>query len=165
MSSPPAPPDLPRALRRRPRFELAVALLLGLSSVRASAEVPRAPAAPHGREFRVDFSARHLDVDAELGELSLSGDVEVTVGRYRLGGDRVRLKRGPRGIGVEGGGDIAFCSCDDPPVTLGYGSVIIAPPSDVLVKHAVLRVHDVPVLWLPYLWLRSPDRLALMFPS
>jgi hypothetical protein len=62
----------------------------------AVAEVPTA-SAPPGREFRVDFSAKHLDVDAELGELSLSGEVEVTVGRYRLGGERVRLKRGPRG--------------------------------------------------------------------
>jgi hypothetical protein len=130
----------------------------------AAAEVPAVPA-PSGREFRVDFSAKHLDVDAELGELSLSGDVEVTVGRYRLGGDRVKLKRGPRGIGVEGGGDIAFCSCDRPPVSLGYRRVTIAPPSDVLVEGAVLRAGGVPLLWLPYLWLRSPDRLALMFPS
>lgn len=140
---------------------MALALTFGSH---ARAEVPRAPAV-HGREFRVDFSARHLDVDAELGELSLSGDVEVTVGRYRLGGERVRLKRGPRGIGVEGGGDIAFCSCDSPPITLGYSSVIIAPPSDVLIKHAVLRAGGVPLVWLPYLWLRSPDRLALIFPS
>jgi hypothetical protein len=106
-----------------------------------------------------------LDVDAELGELSLSGDAEVTVGRYRLGGDHVRLKRGPRGIGVEGGGDIAFCSCDKPPFTLGYSSVTIAPPSDVVIKHAVLRIGGVPLFWLPYLWLRSPDRASLIFPS
>ena len=130
----------------------------------ARAEVPRPPPA-RGREFRVDFSAKHLEVDADLGELSLSGDAEVTVGRYRLGGDRVRLKRGPRGIGVEGGGDIAFCSCDDPPVTLGYSSVTIAPPSDVLIQHAVLRAGGVPLFWLPYLWLRSPDRVGLIFPS
>lgn len=126
--------------------------------------MPPAPG-PHGREFRVDFSARHLDVDAELGELSLSGNVEVTVGRYRLGGERVRLQRGPRGIGVAGGGDIAFCSCPHPPVTLGYSTVTIAPPSDVLIKHAVLRAGGVPIFWLPYLWLRSPDRLGLIFPS
>jgi hypothetical protein len=130
----------------------------------ATAEVPTA-SAPPGREFRVDFSAKHLDVDAELGELSLSGEVEVTVGRYRLGGERVRLKRGPRGIGVEGGGDIAFCSCPNPPVTVGYSSVTIAPPSDVLIQGAVLRAGGVPIFWLPYLWLRSPDRVALMFPS
>jgi hypothetical protein len=130
----------------------------------AHAEVPVPPDA-RGREFRVDFSARHLDVDADLGELSLSGDVVVTVGRYRLGGERVRLKRGPRGISVEGGGDIAFCSCEAPPITLGYGSVTIAPPSDVLVQHAVLRAGGVPLLWLPYLWLRSPDRMGLIFPS
>jgi hypothetical protein len=135
-----------------------------LSSLRAFAEVPKAPTA-HGREFRVDFSAKHLDVDAELGELSLSGDAVVTVGRYRLGGEHVRLQRGPRGIGVEGGGDIAFCSCDKPPVTLGYSSVTIAPPSDVLIKHALLRAGGVPLFWLPYLWLRSPDRLGLIFPS
>jgi hypothetical protein len=135
-----------------------------LPSAAARAEVPPHPDA-HGREFRVDFSAQHLDVDADLGELSLSGDVVVTVGRYRLGGQRVRLKRGPRGLSVEGGGDIAFCACENPPVTLGYSSVTIAPPSDVLVEGAVLRAHDVPVLWLPYLWLRSPDRIGVMFPS
>ncbi len=137
---------------------------VSLHSAPVRAEVPKAPSAP-GREFRVDFSAKHLDVDAELGELSLSGDAVVTVGRYRLGGERVRLQRGPRGIGVEGGGDIAFCSCDKPPVTLGYSSVTIAPPSDVLIKHAVLRAGGVPLFWLPYLWLRSPDRLGLIFPS
>jgi hypothetical protein len=132
--------------------------------VPARAEVPAPPDA-RGREFRVDFSARHLDVDAELGELSLSGDVVVTVGRYRLGGERVRLKRGPRGISVQGGGDIALCSCEAPPVTLGYSSVTIAPPSDVIIEHAVLRAGGVPLFWLPYLWLRSPDRLSLIFPS
>jgi hypothetical protein len=130
----------------------------------ARAEVPAAPDA-RGREFRVDFSARHLEVDAELGELSLSGDVVVTVGRYRLGGDRVSLQRGPRGIKVQGGGDIAFCACESPPVTLGYSSVTLAPPSDVIVEHAVLRVGGVPLFWSPYLWLRSPDRAALIFPS
>lgn len=160
-----------RVSRRRSRSEVAsgsLALvafsLMSLSGRVARAEVPHAPSS-HGREFRVDFSARHLDVDAELGELSLSGDVEVTVGRYRLGGEKVQLKRGPRGIGVEGGGDIALCSCASPPVTLGYSSVTIAPPSDVLIKHAVLRAGGVPLFWLPYLWLRSPDRLGLIFPS
>lgn len=136
---------------------------LGLAEP-ARAEVPTPPDA-QGREFRVDFSARHLEVDADLGELSLSGDVVVTVGRYRLGGERVRLQRGPRGINVEGSGDIAFCSCEAPPVTLGYSSVTIAPPSDVVVENAVLRAGPVPVFWLPYLWLRSPDRLGLIFPS
>lgn len=138
-----------------------IAGVLGLPGV-AYAEVP---APPERREFRVDFSAKHLEVDADLGELSLSGDVVVTVGRYRLGGERVRLQRGPRGIAVSGGGDIAFCACESPPVTVGYSSVTIAPPSDVLVENAVLRAGDVPIFWLPYLWLRSPDRLALVFPS
>jgi hypothetical protein len=164
------PSELPSVALRRLSSELRLGSLCGALGLLASlaadarAEVPRPPAV-RGREFRVDFSARHLEVDADLGELSLSGDAEVTVGRYRLGGDRVRLKRGPRGIGVEGGGDIAFCSCDDPPVTLGYSSVTIAPPSDVLIQNAVLRTGGVPLFWLPYLWLRSPDRVGLIFPS
>jgi hypothetical protein len=138
-----------------------VAGALGLPGI-ARAEVP---APPERREFRVDFSAEHLEVDADLGELSLSGNVVVTVGRYRLGGARVRLQRGPRGIAVSGGGDIAFCACESPPVTVGYSSVTIAPPSDVVIENAVLRAGEVPVFWLPYLWLRSPDRLGLVFPS
>src|SRR6187402_3714857 len=149
---------------RRSLVAIGAALAGALAPAPARAEVPPAPDA-HGREFRVDFSARNLDVDAELGELSLSGDVVVTVGRYRLGGQRVKLKRGPRGISVEGGGDIAFCKCESPPVTLGYSSVTIAPPSDVLIQGAVLRAHGVPLFWLPYLWLRSPDRVGLIFPS
>src|SRR4051812_39476813 len=98
MSSPSHRSKLQRAIRRRLVCEPARGSLLGLAafslvgtlSARAGAEVPLAPGA-HGREFRVDFSARHLDVDAELGELSLSGDAVVTVGRYRLGGEHVRL--------------------------------------------------------------------------
>lgn len=148
---------------RRLREWLFVAALTAHAAV-ARAEVPTAPDS-RGREFRVDFSARHLDVDAELGELSLSGDVVVTVGRYRLGGERVRLQRGPRGITVQGEGDIAFCACESPPVTLGYSSVTLAPPSDVIIEHAVLRAGGVPLFWTPYLWLRSPDRAALIFPS
>lgn len=140
-----------------------VTLALVFAAGKARAEVPATP--EQGREFRVDFSARHLDVDAELGELSLSGNVVVTVGRYRLGGERVQLRRGPRGISVEGGGDIAFCSCEEPPITLGYRSVTIAPPSDVIIQSAVLRAGPVPLFWLPYLWLRSPDRVGLLLPS
>lgn len=134
-----------------------------LTAASARAEVPQPP--EQGREFHVDFSAKHLEVDADLGQLSLSGDVVVTVGRYRLGGERVRLQRGPRGISVEGSGDIAFCRCEAPPVTLGYHSVTIAPPSDVIVERAVLRAGPVPLVWLPYLWLRSPDRVGVLFPS
>lgn len=161
MSTRRAPSERAQLCRLACLVALASALL---SAGSAHAEVPPAPDA-RGREFRVDFSARHLDVGEDLSELSLSGDVVVTVGRYRLGGERVRLKRGPRGIGVEGGGDIAFCSCESPPVTLGYSSVTIAPPSDVLIQGAVLRAHGVPLFWLPYLWLRSPDRASLIFPS
>jgi hypothetical protein len=169
MSSRPRRSKPRKAPSPRRTCELSLARWLCVAALTANAAVARAevPAAPdaRGREFRVDFSARHLEVDAELGELSLSGDVVVTVGRYRLGGDRVRLQRGPRGITVRGGGDIAFCACEAPPVTLGYSSVTLAPPSDVIIEHAVLRAGGIPLFWSPYLWLRSPDRAALIFPS
>lgn len=130
----------------------------------AAAETPPQLDA-QGQEYRVDFSARRLHVDGSRGELSLDGDVVVSVLRYRLSGERVRLTRGPQGVHVQGGGEIGFCPCPSAPVTLGYSEVTLAPPSDVLIENATLRAGGVPVFWSPYLWLRSPDRVGLIFPS
>ena len=115
-------------------------------------------------EYAVDFSAGRVDVDARLNELELADDVVVVVDRYRLTADRLRLRRSERGIVVDGDGRVAFCRCSDPPVTLSFSEATVAPPTDLLVEDPTLRVLGVPVLWLPYLWLRSPDQLGVLPP-
>jgi hypothetical protein len=112
----------------------------------------------------VDFEAGSVAIDPEQNALELEQDVAIKVHRYRLTSDRLVLRRTPRGIVVDGDGRVAFCPCPDPPVTVGFTAATVAPPTDLLIENPTLRVGDVPVLWLPYLWLRSPDRLGVLPP-
>ncbi len=132
---------------------------------RRSAPAPEAPmpsSAPD--EYPVDFSAGRVEVDVRLNELELADDVVVVVDRYRLTADRIKLSRSERGVIVDGDGRVAFCRCPNPPVSIGFSKATVAPPTDLLVENPTLRVVGVPVLWLPYLWLRAPDRAGLLPP-
>lgn len=86
----------------------------------------------------------------------------IAVDRYRLTSPRLTLEKGPRGLSVDGGGILAFCGCESPPVTFGFRSALVAPPTDLLLTQPTLRLGSVPVLWLPYLWLRTPERAGLL---
>lgn len=116
-------------------------------------------------EHRVDFRADRVELSTTDAALSLSGDVVVRSDRFQLSGDAVTLTRSPRGIHVEGAGRLAFCSCGYPPIALGFAAADLAPPTDVLLEGATLRVLGVPVLYSPILWLRSKDRPGLLPPS
>lgn len=116
------------------------------------------------REYRVEFSADHVEVDGNLGALELDGHVRVQAQRYRLTSPHLELKRGPRGVESSGSADVAFCTCDDPPVRLEVKQALLAPPTDALFGRTVLVVGGVPVLWLPALWLRAPTRPGLTLP-
>ncbi|MCC6217679.1 MAG: hypothetical protein IT376_22665 [Polyangiaceae bacterium] len=131
----------------------------------AGALPPRAARAAGSTEHRVDFSAERIELDADDEWLVLERAVRVRSGRYRLTSERLRLSRGPLGVVVEGGGRLAACPCPDPPITLGFSSVTFAPPTDVLVEDPTVRIGGIPVLWLPWLWLRSPDRAGLLPPT
>ncbi|MET0793963.1 MAG: hypothetical protein ABW061_20755 [Polyangiaceae bacterium] len=120
---------------------------------------------PHAtHEYRVEFEARKVEVDGDLGALQLDGSVLVQAQRYRLKSEHLQLRRGPRGVEVEGTSDVAFCTCDDPPLRLRVSHATLAPPTDALFTNARLEVAGVPILWLPGLWLRAPTRSGLTFP-
>ena len=116
------------------------------------------------REYRVEFEAERVQVDGDLGSLELDGNVRVQAQRYRLKSQHLHLRRGPRGVEAEGSADVAFCTCDDPPVRLRVSHATLAPPTDALFMNPRLEVAGVPVLWLPGLWLRAPTRMGLTFP-
>ncbi len=65
---------------------------------------------------------------------------------------------------MDGEGEVALCPCAEAPVTLGFQSVTVAPPTDVLLESPTVRIGGVPILWLPFLWLRARDRLGLLPP-
>jgi hypothetical protein len=134
-----------------------------LASRFAGAEPPLRDDGPAERpSYWVDFEAGTVEVDPE--QLKLEQDVAIRVHRYRLTSDRLVLRRTPRGIMVDGQGRVAFCPCPDPPVTVGFSAATVAPPTDLLIENPTLRIGDVPILWLPYLWLRSPARLGVLPP-
>ena len=128
---------------------------------------PRLHAAepPHAtREYRVDFEAERVQVEGDLGSLELDGNVRVQAQRYRLKSQHLQLRRGPRGVEADGTSDVAFCTCDEPPVRLRVSHATLAPPTDALFMNPRLEVGGIPVLWLPGLWLRAPTRMGLTFP-
>ena len=114
--------------------------------------------------YRIDFSAGKMTVDGKTERLELSDHVAVTVDRYRLTSDRLTLRRSPYGVEVRGEGCVAFCPCENAPMTLGFEAATVAPPTDLLIEDPTVRLGGVPVLWLPYFWLRSPGRMGLLPP-
>lgn len=120
--------------------------------------------APAPAEHRVEFRANRVELETDARTLDLRGSVIIRAERFRLSGERLRLSRSPRGVHVEGGGVLALCPCEAPPVAFGLRSADLAPPNDVLIKSATLRVFGVPVFYWPYLWLRSPNRVGLLPP-
>lgn len=145
-----------------PRRALVALLLLGPARAWAQAAAP--PPAPPPAPYWVDFEAGHVVLDPELMQLELSRRVTIRVDRYRLTSQRLTLRRTGRGVEVEGEGRVAFCPCENAPVSFAFRHAIVAPPTDLFVQNATLRLGDVPVLWTPVLWLRSPDRLGLLPP-
>lgn len=141
---------------------MATVLLAGTLTTRVGAAAETGDASIAGGDSRVRFHADRLSLDTRLETLELDGHVVVTADRYRLASDRLTLERSPRGVVVGGGGRVAFCPCPDPPVTFGFRSALVAPPTDLLLEQPTLRVGPVPVLWLPYLWLRSKERFGVL---
>ncbi len=112
----------------------------------------------------MEFEADRVEVEGDLGSLELDGNVRVQAQRYRLKSQHLRLRRGPRGVEADGSADVAFCTCDEPPVRLRVSHATLAPPTDALFVNPRLEIGGVPVFWLPGLWLRAPTRMGLTFP-
>jgi hypothetical protein len=158
-----------RSLPRAVRLGLSVLCAHGTTSAVVHADGTRPSSIARGdaadgddSSGRVTFRSDRLELAPRDEKLELRGNVVVRVDRYRLTSDALSLRRSPRGIAVEGGGAVAFCACPSPPLTLGFRSALVAPPTDLLLEQPTIRVGTVPVLWLPYLWLRAPSRVGLL---
>lgn len=123
------------------------------------------PPAVSGIEHQVEFHAKRVELAPQPGALVLEGDVSVRVDRFQLSSPALLLSRSSRGVHVEGSGRLSFCGCRQPLLSFGFERADLAPPTDVLLESATLRVFGLPLLWSPYLWLRSKDRAGLVPPS
>ncbi len=127
-----------------------------------------APAAladpPPPAEGHLTFRADHLEGDTALGQLTLSGHVALAYDRYRLAADRLFLTLDHGALSFDGEARAAFCPCPDPPLTFLASGGRLYPSSDVFLRFPRVAVGGVPVLALPFLWLRAPDEVGLLPP-
>jgi hypothetical protein len=111
------------------------------------------------------FSADEVEGDGRLRELVLRGNVIVTYERFRLTSPALALRRTPRGIEVRGPGEVVFCPCPNPPVSVGFESGVVAPPAELFLTHPSLRVAGTEIFALPWFWLRAPSRPGILPPN
>ena len=113
----------------------------------------------------LDLEAGSVEADLRLRELDLRDGVKVRLHPYYLHADRIHLSLGKWGVRVKGFGLLTFCPCEDPPVAIGFSGGWAGPPDELIVENPTLRVLGLPILWLPYLWLRSPRKIGLTTPD
>ncbi|MGC4091432.1 MAG: hypothetical protein QM756_26840, partial [Polyangiaceae bacterium] len=137
---------------------------LGVALSRAShADVP--PTTPTKTEtHQVEFRANHVELDTDATFARPEG----------RRGDSLRAlspEWGQAGIAARGARRARrrsrrtrTVSVRAPAAGVRLARSRLGTTSDVLLASATLRVFGIPVLWLPYLWLRSPNRAGLMPP-
>ncbi len=132
---------------------------IGTAALAVTAQEARADIAP------LDAHADDVTLDAQKREVDLRGNVRVDSPPFHLTSNALKLRRGPRGVEVEGSGRLAFCPCLGTPLAVPFEGAIVAPPGDLVLKRPRLEIYGVPVMWLPYFWLRSPARTGLLPPD
>ena len=114
----------------------------------------------------VDVHASDVEIDARTREAVLKGDVRVDAPPFHLRSEELRLRRTSRGaLDVEGSGRLTFCPCLGTPLAVRFEEATVAPPGDLILRSPSLEVLGAPVLWLPYFWLRSPEKPGLLPPD
>ena len=131
----------------------------------AAAMLCPASAAAEDEKPELSFSADQVEVDARMRELVLRGNVVVTYERFRLTSPALSLRRSGRGIEVQGPGEVVFCPCPNPPVSIGFEGGVVAPPADLMLQRPSLRVAGWTIFALPWFWMRAPTRAGVLPPN
>jgi hypothetical protein len=109
--------------------------------------------------------AQEVSFDASARSLELAGNVRVDSPPFHLTSQRIKLTRTRYGIEIVGKGSLAFCPCLGTPLRVDFDEAIVAPPGDLILKNPTLRFYSVPILPLPYFWLRSDEKLGVLPPD
>lgn len=109
--------------------------------------------------------AEEVSFDARLRTLELAGNVRVDSPPFHLRSQRIKLTRTRYGIEIDGKGSLAFCPCLGTPLKVDFDEAIVAPPGDLILKNPTLRFYGVPILPLPYFWLRSDEKPGVLPPD
>ena len=136
-----------------------------LAGLLAAAALWPARAKAEDEKPELSFSADQVEGDARLRELVLRGNVVVTYERFRLTSPALSLRRSGRGVEVTGPGEVVFCPCPNPPVTIGFDGGVVAPPADLMLTRPSLRVAGWTIFALPWFWMRAPTRPGVLPPN
>jgi hypothetical protein len=118
------------------------------------------------RSGPVALHASDVEIDARTREAILKGDVRVDAPPFHLHADELRVRRDARGaVDVEGTGRLAFCPCLGTPLAVRFAQATIAPPGDLILRSPSLEILGAPVFWLPYFWLRGPEKPGVLPPD
>jgi hypothetical protein len=109
--------------------------------------------------------AQEVSFDSSARSLELAGNVRVDSPPFHLTSQRIKLTRTRYGIEIVGKGSLAFCPCLGTPLRVDFDEAIVAPPGDLILKNPTLRFYSVPILPLPYFWLRSDEKLGVLPPE
>ncbi len=118
-----------------------------------------------GTRGLVRTRAETVSFDARERSLELSGNVRVDSPPFHLRSQRIRLTRTKYGIEADGKGRLAFCPCLGTPVTIEFDKAIVAPPGELILKNPKLEIYGVPVMYLPWFWMRSDEKVGLLPPD
>jgi len=138
--------------------------LVVLSSVAVAKGANDSPTKTLKPTHDLSFHAGRVSIERPLSTLALCDSVEVAVHRYRLTADRLTLQRTLGGVLVRGPGMVSFCPCASTPITVAFTETTVAPPTDLLIRNAVVRANGIPIFYAPVLWLRSPNRFGVLSP-
>lgn len=109
--------------------------------------------------------AEQVSFDPQEKTLELAGNVRMDAAPFHLRSERIRLTRTRYGVEIDGHGTLAFCPCLGTPLRVDFDHAIVAPPGDLILENPTLRFYNVPILPLPYFWLRSDEKLGLLPPD
>jgi len=118
-----------------------------------------------GTRGLVRTRAETVSFDARARSLELSGNVRVDSPPFHLRSQHIKLTRTKYGIEAEGKGRLAFCPCLGTPVTIEFEKAIVAPPGELILKDPKLEIYGVPVMYLPWFWMRSDEKVGLLPPD
>ncbi|MBX3230176.1 MAG: hypothetical protein KIT84_24915 [Labilithrix sp.] len=118
-----------------------------------------------GTHGLVRTRAESVSFDAKERSIELYGDVRIDAAPFHLRSDRIRLARTKWGIEADGRGRLAFCPCLGTPLTIEFEKAIVAPPGELFLKSPKLEVYGVPVMYLPWFWMRGSEKVGLLPPD
>jgi hypothetical protein len=118
-----------------------------------------------GTRGLVRMHAENVAFDPQERSIELDGDVRIDAAPFHLRSKHIKLARSKYGIEADGDGRLAFCPCLGTPLTIEFEKAIVAPPGELFLKSPKLEFYGVPVMYLPWFWMRSAEKVGVLPPE